>query len=95
MIYNTPHSEKNLYISGKTGEGVPELLAAIEKKLDELLIEVAFDLPYDQRRLLPMIYNTGTVLSEKTNGKGTSMRVLMDPGNWKRLSHMLKKETVL
>jgi GTP-binding protein HflX len=90
-----PHSEKNLYISGKTGEGIPELLAAIEKKLDELLIEVAFDLPYDQRRLLPMIYNTGTVLSEKTNGKGTSMRVLMDPGNWKRLSHMLKKETVL
>jgi GTP-binding protein HflX len=86
----SPRQTGKLYISGKTGQGIPELLSAIETKLDELLIEVAFELPYDQRRLLSMIYNTGYVLSENVNGKGTSMRVRMDPGNWKRLSHLLK-----
>jgi GTP-binding protein HflX len=48
----SPRQTGKLYISGKTGQGIPELLSAIETKLDELLIEVAFELPYDQRRLL-------------------------------------------
>ncbi len=80
-------------ISGKSGEGVPEMLAAIEKKLDELLVEVTFVLPYHQRQLLSIIYNTGHVLSEKSDGKGTTLHVRIDPGNWKRLSHLLKKDS--
>jgi GTP-binding protein HflX len=76
-------------ISGRTGEGLKNLLEAIEEKLDESLLDVKFNLPHNRRHLLPELYRTGRVLSEKSTQRGTAFHMRMDAGNWQRLAKQL------
>src|SRR5258708_1307462 len=78
-----------LLISGRTGEGVPEFLSAVELKLDENLIDVTFELPHAQRRLLSEIFRSGTVLSEQPTPQGSAVHIKIDSSNWKRISQQL------
>ena len=48
--------EDTVSISAKTGEGVPELLACIDKKLDKGTRRVTIHLPYDKAGLLDGLY---------------------------------------
>ena len=50
-------------ISAKTGEGVPELLACIDKKLDKGTRRVTIHLPYDKAGLLDGLYREAKVES--------------------------------
>ena len=50
-------------ISAKTGEGVPELLACIDKKLDKGTRRVTLHLPYDKAGLLDGLYREAKVES--------------------------------
>ena len=50
-------------ISAKTGEGMPELLAAIGRMLDNGARRVAIHLPYDKGGLLDRLYQEAKVLS--------------------------------
>jgi len=86
-LRQTLERKDNYCISGKNGDGLAALLAAIEKKLDGGLIEVAFDLPHDKQRLLSDIYRTAHILAQKSTAEGTHFRLLIDPANWKKMSH--------
>lgn len=56
-----PHGEDIVSISAKTGEGVPQLLAAIGKRLDSGAKRVTIHLPYDQGGLLDKLYQQAKV----------------------------------
>ena len=51
-----PHGEGRVSISAKTGEGIPELLSAIGKVLDNGARKVTIHLPYDKGGLLDKLY---------------------------------------
>lgn len=55
--------EDTVSISAKTGEGVPELLACIDKKLDKGTRRVTIHLPYDKAGLLDGLYREAKVES--------------------------------
>ncbi len=48
-------------ISALTGEGIPDLLRAVEKELYETFIPVAVRLPFDQGNLISMFHDQGQV----------------------------------
>ena len=50
-----------VYISAKTGEGVPALLSAVDKKLDKGTKRVVIHLPYDKTGLLDGLYREAKV----------------------------------
>ena len=56
-----PHGEDRVSISAKTGEGVPQLLAAIGKVLDNGARRVTIHLPYDRGGLLDRLYQDAKV----------------------------------
>ena len=58
-----PAGEDSVSISAKTGEGVPELLACIDKKLDKGTRRVTIHLPYDKAGLLDGLYREAKVES--------------------------------
>ena len=55
--------EDAVAISAKTGEGIPALLAAIDKKLDKGTRRVTLHLPYDKAGLLDSLYREAKVES--------------------------------
>ena len=55
--------EDTVSISAKTGEGVPELLVCIDKKLDKGTRRVTLHLPYDKAGLLDGLYREAKVES--------------------------------
>ncbi|MCH8095247.1 MAG: GTPase HflX [Chloroflexi bacterium] len=52
-------------ISALTGEGMPELLAAIENELYIVMVPVRVQLPYEQGRLISMFHEHGLVEHEQ------------------------------
>lgn len=82
-------SDGHLLISGKSGEGLEALLAEIERRFADWFMDVRFFLPHGKRHLIPTIYRTGTILSERAAADGTHLRVRIDPANWERLSSQL------
>ena len=58
-----PHGEGEVNISAKTGEGIPELLAAIDRTLDKGTRRVTVHLPYDKGGLLDLLYREAKVES--------------------------------
>lgn len=58
-----PRGEDMVSISAKTGEGLPELLAAIGKRLDAGVRRVALRLPYDKGGVLDALYREAKVES--------------------------------
>ena len=50
-----------VYISAKTGEGIPALLSAVDKKLDKGTKRVVIHLPYDKTGLLNGLYREAKV----------------------------------
>ena len=57
-----PHGAESIAISAKTGAGLAELLALIEKTLDKGSRRVTLHLPYDQGGLLDLLYREAKVL---------------------------------
>ena len=58
-----PHGEDTVNISAKTGEGLPELLRAIDRTLDKGTRRVIIHLPYDKAGLLDVLYRDARVES--------------------------------
>ena len=56
-----PHGDNIVSISAKTGEGLPDLLAAIGAKLDNGAKRVTIHLPYDKGGLLDKLYQDAKV----------------------------------
>ncbi len=58
-----PHGDNIVSISAKTGDGLPDLLAAIARQLDNGAKRVTIHLPYDKGGLLDMLYQEAKVES--------------------------------
>lgn len=58
-----PHGEDTVNISAKTGEGLDELLRAIDKLLDKGTRWVTLHIPYDKAGLLDVLYKDAKVES--------------------------------
>ena len=58
-----PHGEDEVNISAKSGEGLPELLRAIDRTLDRGTRRIALHLPYDKGNLLDVLYREARVES--------------------------------
>lgn len=56
-----PHGDHIVSISAKSGEGLDQLLAAIERQLGDRLRRVTICLPYDRGGLLEMLYQESHV----------------------------------
>lgn len=64
-----PHGEDCVNISAKTGEGLPELLRAMRKRLEQETQRVTLHLPYEKAGLLDILYREAQV--EKVDYGGT------------------------
>ncbi len=63
-----PHGEMEVNISARTGEGLPELLEAIDRTLDKGTRRVTLHLPYDKGALLDLLYREAKVESVEYAG---------------------------
>ena len=63
MAFTAQQERENdaVYISAKTGEGIPALLSAVDKKLDKGTKRVVIHLPYDKTGLLDGLYREAKV----------------------------------
>jgi GTP-binding protein HflX len=64
-----------LFISARTGEGVPQLLERIVDGLDAKTTEIHLEIPYDRGDLLAELHNSVEVLSTEHNDTGTAITV--------------------
>jgi GTP-binding protein HflX len=65
-----PHS---VVVSARTGEGIDELLVAIERNLPRLAREVRALVPYERGDLVARVHDRGEVLSEDHTAQGTAL----------------------
>jgi GTP-binding protein HflX len=63
-----PHA---VAVSALTGQGLPELLQALERVLEEEMVQVELVLPYSRGDLLGLIHQRGQVIRETHDEAGT------------------------
>ncbi|WP_153396371.1 GTPase HflX [Ornithinicoccus halotolerans] len=66
-------------VSARTGEGVPELLTAVETDLPRPDIHVEVLLPYERGDLVSRLHTEGEVLAEEHTADGTRVRAKVAP----------------
>ena len=64
-----------LFISARTGEGVPELLEGIVGGLDAKTTEIRLEIPYARGNLLAELHSSADVLSTEHTDTGTTITV--------------------
>ena len=74
-----PHGENICLLSARTGEGVPQLLDMIAKRLDPGLKRVSLLLPYDKGGLLDTLYREATVESAEYQPDGIAVTAVCAP----------------
>lgn len=71
LLRREPHS---VVISAKTGEGIDELMLAIEADLPSLMQEIDLVVPYSRGDLISRAHATGDVISVEHGEMGTRLR---------------------
>ncbi|GBD41787.1 GTPase HflX [bacterium HR39] len=76
-------------VSALTGEGLPELLRMIDRRLAgrEQLVELV--LPHAEGRLLAWLHEHGHVLERRDGEDGIHLRVALDPKHRAQLERQL------
>ncbi|CAI37272.1 GTP-binding protein [Corynebacterium jeikeium] len=64
-----------VYVSAKTGEGIPELEAQLELFLNSLDTHVTLHVPFDRGDVVAKLHELGTVLEEDYDADGTRLNV--------------------
>jgi GTP-binding protein HflX len=67
--------EDAVFISAKTGDGVPELLDRIVAGLRAKTVELHLEIPYERGDLLAELHNSAEVLATEHNDTGTAVTV--------------------
>ncbi len=68
-----------IVVSAHTGEGVAELLAAIDARLPHPEVEVIAMVPYDRGDLVALVHERGEVISAEHVAEGTRLRARVRP----------------
>lgn len=80
-----PRGENVVAVSAQTGEGLPALLAAVEKALDRGLHRGVFLLPYAAAGLLDTLHTQAKVLRCEYGEKGIEVEAVLDGPLYGRL----------
>jgi GTP-binding protein HflX len=62
-------------VSALTGEGIPELLAAVVEDLEKQMDVLTLMVPYDRGDVIASAHRLGDVLAEKHDEEGTILEV--------------------
>ena len=65
----------SVFVSAKTGDGVPELLDRIVAGLHAKTIQLSLEIPYERGDLLAELHNSADVLTTEHNDTGTAITV--------------------
>ena len=76
LVRREPHS---IVVSARTGEGIEELMAAIERDLPRPEVELEALIPYDRGDLVARIHDSGEMLKEEHTDHGTLVRAQIHP----------------
>lgn len=68
-----------VFASARTGDGIPELLAAIERLLPDPAVEIDVVVPYHRGDLVSIMHQNGRVLSQEHVAEGTRVHALVNP----------------
>ena len=79
-----------IIVSAKRGDGISELLALIEKKLNACRHEIELIIPYAQYEAISFIHDKGMLLSEEHMENGTKVRALIDEADIGQLRKILR-----
>ena len=74
-----PHGDDICLLSAKTGEGVPELLDMIAKRLDPGIRRVSLLLPYEKGGLLDTLYREASVEAAEYRPDGIAVTAVCGP----------------
>ena len=72
-------------ISARTGEGVEDLLTAIEENLPERVKRLKLLIPFANASLVAEIRKTGTLLSEEYTAEGLEVEAIIDEKFWHKV----------
>lgn len=75
-------AQGHLLSSAVQKNGLDAFLKRVEEKIEENMVEREIFLPHARRDLLPLFYEAGRVISEKSAEGGVRLRAKMDPQNW-------------
>ncbi len=75
----TAHEPHSVVVSARTGAGLDDLLAALERDLPRPSVEVEVLLPYSRGDLVSKIHEQGEVLSLEHVDVGSRVRALVNP----------------
>lgn len=78
-------------ISAKTGEGIPQLLAAIEEALPVCVRRVKLLLPFTQTALAARIRQEGTLLSEEYTVSGLQVEAFIGPALFQTIAPYIEE----
>ncbi len=73
--------------SALTGEGLPELLAAIDRHLAKSARTVTLSVALDDGAAIAWLYDRGQVLARRDDGNHAHLRVNLDPADLARFRH--------
>ncbi len=69
----------SVFVSAKTGEGLADLLAALERDLPRPEIELTVLVPYSRGDLVARIHQEGEIVTEEHTGEGTFLTARVAP----------------
>jgi GTP-binding protein HflX len=69
----------SVFVSAKTGAGLGDLLAALERDLPRPEVEIDVLVPYSRGDLVARIHDEGEILSEEHTGDGTVLSARVSP----------------
>lgn len=82
---NVKRSRHNLTISALTGQGINELLEAIELIITPGLSPHSIVLPYEKNNILPRIYQLSAVKKQKYSPDGVHLTIETTPRQWEKI----------
>lgn len=68
-----------IVVSARTGEGIPELLAALDARLPHPEIDVDLVVPYERGDLVAQAHERGEVIAEEHLAEGTRLKARVSP----------------
>lgn len=80
---------KTVYISAVEKAGLNSLLAAVEQKLSERLVETEVHLPFKKMNLLPSLYRLGKIERISHQTKGVQVKLRLEKTHWEKLQKLL------
>lgn len=80
-----PHPERSVYISAKSGDGIPALVAALDELLPGKRRKTEVLIPYTDGALLNVIRTEGELLNEEYTPEGTKVICMADEALYAKL----------